>query len=194
MAAINEAAASGGSADAILYTPQILTDEQKQRARENIGVATDFVVNATLNFGGTATLDKTFEQMSEAFTAGKKLMVRVRVGVETGYLTMSEYTGSDIIFTNMGIQSDKRFALVVRLTVNKHDAKYDITYLLAADGTQHMPQISMASDPTEIMQIATKKYVDDKEFILQSTTPGSSKKFKITVDDSGVLSAVEATE
>lgn len=33
-----------------------------------------------------------------------------------------------------------------------------------------------------------------KEFILQSTTPGSSKKFKITVDDSGVLSAVEITE
>lgn len=35
---------------------------------------------------------------------------------------------------------------------------------------------------------------DGKGFILQSTTPGSSKKFKITVDDSGVLSAVEITE
>lgn len=35
---------------------------------------------------------------------------------------------------------------------------------------------------------------DGKGFILQSTTPGSSKKFKITVDDSGALSAVEVTE
>lgn len=52
----------------------------------------------------------------------------------------------------------------------------------------------MTADPADDMQIATKKYVDDKEFILQSTTPGSSKKFKITVDDSGVLSAVEVTE
>lgn len=32
------------------------------------------------------------------------------------------------------------------------------------------------------------------ELILQSTTPDSSKKFKITVDDSGALSAVEITE
>ncbi len=37
VAAINEAAESGGSADAILYTPQILTDEQKKQARENVG-------------------------------------------------------------------------------------------------------------------------------------------------------------
>lgn len=34
----------------------------------------------------------------------------------------------------------------------------------------------------------------DKEFILQSTTPNSTKKFKIAVDDSGALSAVEVTE
>lgn len=33
-----------------------------------------------------------------------------------------------------------------------------------------------------------------KECILQSTTPNSTKKFKITVDDSGALSAVEVTE
>lgn len=39
-----------------------------------------------------------------------------------------------------------------------------------------------------------KKYVDDKEFILKSTTPGSAKKFKITVDDAGTLSAAEVTE
>lgn len=29
--------------------------------------------------------------------------------------------------------------------------------------------------------------------ILQSTTPGITKKFKITVDDAGALSAVEVT-
>lgn len=38
-----------------------------------------------------------------------------------------------------------------------------------------------------------KKYVDDKEFILKSTTPGSTKKFKITVDDAGTLTAVGVT-
>lgn len=47
--------------------------------------------------------------------------------------------------------------------------------------------------PTEDMHIATKKYVDSKELI-SSSTEGSTKKFKITVDDSGTLKATEVTE
>lgn len=37
VAAINEAAASGGSKDAVTYTPQTLTEEQQAQARTNIG-------------------------------------------------------------------------------------------------------------------------------------------------------------
>lgn len=37
VAAINEAAVSGGAADAVTYTPQTLTDEQQAQARTNIG-------------------------------------------------------------------------------------------------------------------------------------------------------------
>lgn len=40
VAAINEAAASGGSKDAVTYTPQTLTEEQQTQARENIGAYT----------------------------------------------------------------------------------------------------------------------------------------------------------
>lgn len=40
VAAINEAAASGGSKDAVTYTPQTLTDEQQAQARTNIGAYT----------------------------------------------------------------------------------------------------------------------------------------------------------
>ena len=46
--------------------------------------------------------------------------------------------------------------------------------------------------------LATTAYVDNavanKEFILGSTTEGSTKKFRVTVDDSGTLTAVEITE
>jgi len=49
-----------------------------------------------------------------------------------------------------------------------------------------------------IAGLATTAYVDsavaNKEFILNSTTEGSTKKFRVTVDDSGVLTAVEITE
>lgn len=40
VAAINEAAASGGSKDAVTYTPQTLTAEQKLQAKTNIGAYT----------------------------------------------------------------------------------------------------------------------------------------------------------
>lgn len=192
--AINEAAESGGSSDAVLYTPQVLTDEQKKQARKNIDAASDFVVNATLNLDRTAALDKTFGQMSEALAAGKNPIVHVRLGNENSYLKMSVYTTGFMVFTNIGMQDDGRFDLAFTLTVTNDKATYGVSYLLAADGGQHLPQISMAADPTEDMQIATKKYVDDKEFILQSTTPNSTKRFKITVDDGGTLSAVEVTE
>ncbi len=46
--------------------------------------------------------------------------------------------------------------------------------------------------------LATTTYVDtavaNKEFILNSSTEGSVKKFRVTVDDTGTLTAVEVTE
>lgn len=59
--------------------------------------------------------------------------------------------------------------------------------------TDALPQHAMSSNPTEDMHIATKKYVDSKEFI-SSSTEGSTKKFKITVDDTGKITATEVTE
>lgn len=59
--------------------------------------------------------------------------------------------------------------------------------------TDALPQHAMSANPTEDMHIATKKYVDSKEFI-SSSTEGSTKKFKITVDDTGTITAIEVTE
>lgn len=46
--------------------------------------------------------------------------------------------------------------------------------------------------------LATETYVDEKiatkEFILNSSTEGSTKKFRVTVDDTGTLTAVEVVE
>lgn len=45
----------------------------------------------------------------------------------------------------------------------------------------------------ECEPLATKEYVDNKEVVVKSSTAGSTKKFKIAVDDTGSLSAVEVT-
>ena len=44
VAAINEAAESGGAADAVTYTPQTLTEEQQAQARANIGAFPERVI------------------------------------------------------------------------------------------------------------------------------------------------------
>lgn len=58
----------------------------------------------------------------------------------------------------------------------------------------------LTNKPTipSIAGLATETYVNEavanKEFILNSTTEGSAKKFRVTVDDSGTLTAIEITE
>lgn len=58
----------------------------------------------------------------------------------------------------------------------------------------------LTNKPTipNIAGLATVEYVDaavaNKEFILNSTTEGSVKKFRVTVDDTGTLTAVEVAE
>lgn len=58
----------------------------------------------------------------------------------------------------------------------------------------------LTNKPTipSIAGLATEEYVNtavaNKEFILNSSTEGSTKKFKVTVDDTGTLTAVEITE
>ena len=57
----------------------------------------------------------------------------------------------------------------------------------------HPVTIQNVKTPTESTDAANKKYVDDTKLIVQSSTAGSTKKFRITVDDAGTLSATEIT-
>ena len=47
---------------------------------------------------------------------------------------------------------------------------------------------------SSMIDVAIDKYADTAEYIVPSSTQGSTKKFKITVDDAGTLSATEVTE
>ena len=186
----------GGSSDAVLYTAQTLTDAQKKQARDNIDAdIADFVVNGTVNSDRTVTLDKTFAQIQEAVQGVKKDHVRLLLTMFGATLVLPAVA----IFSNeirfhaeiMGA-GDKLQTFEVKVTANGHTLK--INFGVSLDSNNYLPQHSMAADPTMDMQIATKQYVDNKECILKSTTTGSTKKFKITVDDSGTISATEVTE
>lgn len=72
VAAINEAAESGGSKDAVTYTPQTLTEEQKSQARTNIGAYTkpaDGIPKADLAADVQTSLAKADTAISLGLTA-----------------------------------------------------------------------------------------------------------------------------
>lgn len=195
VAAINEAAESGGSSpDAVLYTPQTLTDAQKKQARENVDAASsDFVVNGTLYSSGFVSLDKTFTQVQAAIQEGKQPVAKLPYGAVTALLPLVGVKENLFIFGTTATTGDQRGTATLLLSSNG-EATFDASFSPVLDADGYLPQISMGAAPTSDMQIATKKYVDDKEFILRSTTPNSTKKFKITVDDTGALTATEVTE
>ena len=151
---------AGGSADAVLYTPQTLTDEQKKQARENVDAASDFVINATPNGSETATLDKTFEQIKEAIANGKNPIVAFHESENSSiYLQMLNDTTNTCVFGAIAQSRDGTLVFIVE--ISRYSTRYMSTPVLSLDADGTMPQISMASAPVEDMEISTKKYVDD---------------------------------
>lgn len=86
VAAINEAAESGGSKDAVTYTPQSLTDEQQTQARANIGAGQPvFAVNVT-EVSGRYTADKTAAEIEVAYQAGRTIVCKTQARFLIGYM------------------------------------------------------------------------------------------------------------
>lgn len=159
------------------------------------GGSSDFVIIGTVT-GETLTTDKTYEQVQEAVQAGKRVTLKVEVyGIDfvlpligensTGYL----FTTAATVFPTVTIQ----FTAVVGASETVWHTEQVASY----DSNGNLVQIFMDRDPEQPMEIATKKYVDDKisdkELILSSSTAGSTKKFKLTIDDTGTLTASEIT-
>ena len=190
---------AGGSPDAVLYTAQALTDAQKKQARNNVDAAIgDFSVTATIQNFPTCTLDKTFDQIQEAISKGKRVFAVIKFGGDGGLiLPLFNSTSTEIQFTgfdyNNGLNRAQTYKLVV--TAGESVLATGSAPMLTIDNT--LRQVEMEAGPSFDMEIATKKYVDDKfsdkELILSSSTAGSTKKFKLTIDDTGTLTASEIT-
>ena len=69
------------------------------------------------------------------------------------------------------------------------------TYYLSSDNmvVRETEIATLNSYMGSMIDAAIDKYADTAEYIIPSSTAGSTKKFKITVDDSGTLTATEVT-
>lgn len=157
----------------------------------------DFIVNVTSTDDINCTTDKTYTQIQEAVQAGKKVVVKISAYGFDFVLPLIGKFESDYMFTaviNLANTAVMQFAVFIGEQSNGI-AKCRIP-IYNSDGNK-LEQVEMEANPTEDMQIATKKYVDDKisdkELILSSSTAGSTKKFKLTIDDTGTLTASEIT-
>lgn len=164
------------------------------------GGASEFVVNGTIGgetgVGYSITLDKTSDQILAAINEGKSVIARVayEITIDLPLVSFDTISGN-IMFAGIinYMAMDSISPIIYFLRLRNDEATLYSSVAIGLDSEGKLPQVSMISAPTRDMQIATKKYVDDKEFILKSTTPNSTKKFKIAVDDTGALSAVEVT-
>lgn len=182
------------AADAVLYTAQTLTAEQKQQARDNIDAAiADFVINGTVNSNMEVTLDKTFAQIQSAVQDGKQPVVKLSTPGPTALLPLTSLNDEIAFFIAWAQHEDTTATFYCATIASTGYTSFTMSHTVTINNAGAMDQVNMAFNPISPMQIATKKYVDDKECILKSTTPGSTKKFKITVDDSGNISATEVT-
>lgn len=158
---------SGGSPDAVLYTAQDLTDTQKKQARDNVdAAASDFVINATLSSGGQCTLDKTFAQIREAVTAGNNPVVHFADPGTSGtvFMPLTLDFGSGFVFRVTFSIDDNYQSQIAQYTISAlQDGRviFGTAVGLSLDSDGNLQQVTMANAPTEAMQIATKKYVDD---------------------------------
>lgn len=154
--------AGGGSPNAVLYTPQTLTDAQKKQARANIDADSDFVITATLASGGAATLDKTFAQIRDAITGGRAVFMQI-VGPKGGptiRASLVNDTPTNLMFS--AADRNGFYSVLHVVSVNSDDScTVSHETMPVLDSNLALPQLSMASTPDEDMEIATKKYVDD---------------------------------
>ena len=160
-------------------------------------INSDFIIAATVisEDSKTVTLDKTFDQIREAIRDGKRAVIHIANTSESenGFSSLQLLINDSrmIVFSGteiMGID----YSVTITIVINKKNEVRlfnGFAPVMRPEGT--FPQLEMFQAPTRDMQIATKKYVDDKECILKSTTPNSTKKFKITVDDSGTITTME---
>lgn len=156
---VNSKVAGDGSPDVVLYTAQTLTEAQKKQARDNIDAASYFVVNGTANQSGTVTLDKTLAQINEAANSGKNVFARITLGNFIAFMPLTQHD-SDLVKFAVAF-NDNRNVCATELVVAPTSNALIINRSPGLNDNRDMLQISMASDPTEAMQIATKKYVDD---------------------------------
>ena len=184
----------GGEGKAYQY---VVTDEDGNVKWEDRLAYDDSRV--VVDFGGVAQFVKVSDEVPSWATADAPMKYWASNG-EEGTASPEHYVSID----NESFLTDgMAFIMADNVEFNGHVFPEKGVYFLLGDSFYVSGLASADSDTPEITwdgNIGTLKTIDPKyipselnEIVLPSSTSGSSKKFKITVDDSGAISATEVT-
>lgn len=131
VAAINEAAKSGGAADAVTYTPQTLTEEQQEQARANIGAYSkpaSGIPKFDLADDVQTSLNKADAAISLGLTAatpGQIIKVKtVQDGKPTEWEAVDMQGGAEEVWEYIGAVTAPEDVISVYLTTDKDGLPY----------------------------------------------------------------------
>lgn len=174
--------------------------ESKAALLENESVLT-LIVTFTVTDPNTFALkaDTPHADIVEAANAGRIVYAFVTEPVDplfgqlsdekAGKVLFSAFNGADTIMTiKMESDSNIHGSAEVSLSRSVGGAIFNATNM----------RISRVGEPTDDFDAATKGYVDNiltagnsDSVVIKSSTPNSNKKFRITVDDAGAITATE---
>ena len=170
-----------------------LTDDAIDKANNALDKAL-FVVNITQNRDGTLSADKTFDEIVQVYNEGKyNIVAHVTsvnnlifplLGIEDYSVLFGGTTADGIIGFFGFIITDNNEIQIVTAPLATTDSKLPNPYPLTFTGA-----VSETYDGSSAKTIEIPS--GGGEVIIASSTAGSTKKFKITVDDSGTITATE---
>lgn len=141
-----------------------------------------FKVTFTMQDGSIITSDKTLAEIQEAYKAGKYVYGEIITGFSSVFCPLGGITNTVAQFL---VIIEKNYYI---LAIGSKDAT---NATLEPLGSILSP--SKSSDDNKFVQVINGRYQLSDTIIIPSSTSGSTKKFKITVDDSGNLSTTQVT-
>lgn len=176
------------SSDAVLYTPQTLTEAQQKQARDNIGAGQPvFAVNVTeVSEGGGYTADKTAAEIEAAYQAGRTIVCKTQVrffisDIPVELPLVSRNYGPGFSFAVDQLVQLAGWNRIFTITVNISDSRVEVSNNMVdiyEKPTSGIPKSDLADD----VQTSLAKADTAISLGLTAATPGQIIKVK-TVQD-----------
>lgn len=151
----------------------------------------------------TCTADKTIEEVDAAYKQKIPVYGSLALGDQSGFLSCT-YSGGGYLFS--GLAGETNTTMAVAYSEEICAAKLNAVLVAEVSIMSDSPGafeaggriIREVKDPEQANDAATKDYADkiliagnSDSVVIKSSTPNSTKKFRITVDDAGAITATE---